>query len=183
MLATTVGRDIVRSQALRTAMNADELAQYLDDPTGSNAAPHHAACLKALQNIYPLNENPSQYPTRDAFLAQKVRMQGTRRRPYVDMAKPSNATDALFGRNPSGRGYFFPSRRYSSLVWNHQTSLLAPGTTPLLPKCAQRQVAGAAASAPTLRGCTQAPAASFPLCIRAHRSMHKNSRHRTRAEY
>lgn len=58
----------------------------------------------------------------------KARMRGARRRSDVDMTKPSNTAAALSGRNPQGRGYFCAFRRYSSLVWNDQTSLLAPWT-------------------------------------------------------
>ena len=46
------------------------------------------------------------------------------------MGKPSNAADALLGRNPKGRGSFRTFRRCSSLIRSYQPSLLTPWTPP-----------------------------------------------------
>ncbi|WP_313322753.1 hypothetical protein, partial [Stutzerimonas nitrititolerans] len=42
------------------------------------------------------------------------------------LTKSYNDNWRHFPRNPSGRACFYAMRRYSSLIWNNQTSLLVP---------------------------------------------------------
>jgi len=42
------------------------------------------------------------------------------------LAKFRNAAWRHLPRNPKGRAYFCAVRRYSSFIWNNQTSLLMP---------------------------------------------------------
>ncbi|WP_312592679.1 hypothetical protein, partial [Stutzerimonas nitrititolerans] len=47
-------------------------------------------------------------------------------RPRHSLAKFRNAAWRYLPRNPSGRACFCATLRSSSLIWNDQTSLLAP---------------------------------------------------------
>ncbi len=44
----------------------------------------------------------------------------------IPLPKSYNDSWRHFPRNPKGRACFYAMRRYSSLIWNNQTSLLVP---------------------------------------------------------
>ncbi len=44
----------------------------------------------------------------------------------IPLPKSYNDSWRHFPRNPKGRACFYARRRYSSLIWNNQTSLLVP---------------------------------------------------------
>jgi len=62
------------------------------------------------------------------------------------LAKSRNAAWRYLPRNPEGRACFFAALRYSSFIWNDQTSLLMPCSAkkqaPARPRAKRQQTLG-----------------------------------------